>query len=98
MSVFPRTNVGGISVSRMIIGTNWFLGYTHCTRAKSVSTDRMVTNVDSIADIIEAFFQSGVDTITGSTISTKAVIKIINAALEDVGPAVEAYVAEESKR
>jgi electron transport complex protein RnfG len=42
--------------------------------------------------------ESGVDTITGSTISTKAVIKIINAALDDVGPAVEAYAAEESKR
>jgi len=42
--------------------------------------------------------ESGVDTITGSTISTKAVIKIINAALEDLGPAVEAYPAGEAKR
>jgi electron transport complex protein RnfG len=41
---------------------------------------------------------SGVDTITGSTISTKAVVKIINAALEDLGPAVEAYAAGEAKR
>ncbi|MHC5030846.1 MAG: FMN-binding protein [Planctomycetota bacterium] len=35
--------------------------------------------------------ESGVDTITGSTISTKAVIKIINGALEEWGPVVEAY-------
>ena len=34
MSDFPRTMVGGISTSRMIIGTNWFLGYTHCTAGK----------------------------------------------------------------
>jgi hypothetical protein len=60
---FPRTIVGSISVSRMIIGTNWFLGYTHCTAAKSISTERMVTNISAIADIIEVFFRRGVDTI-----------------------------------
>jgi len=47
----------------MIIGTNWFLGYTHCTGAKSKSVERMVTNPKSIADIIEVFFKAGVDTI-----------------------------------
>lgn len=63
MSVFPRTEVGGVSVSRMIIGTNWFLGYTHCTAGKSRSTERMVTNPGSIAEIIEVFLKAGVDTI-----------------------------------
>jgi hypothetical protein len=47
----------------MIIGTNWFLGYTHCTAGKSRSVERMVTNVQSIAEIIEVFFKAGVDTI-----------------------------------
>jgi hypothetical protein len=55
--------VGGISTSRMIIGTNWFLGYTHCTAAKSRSVERLVTNIDTVADIIEVFFRNGVDTI-----------------------------------
>lgn len=63
MADFPRTEIGGISVSRMIIGTNWFLGYTHCTHGKSVSVERMVTNTRSIADIIEVFLRAGVDTI-----------------------------------
>lgn len=63
MNSFPRTLVGGISVSRLIIGTNWFLGYTHCTDAKSRSTARLVTRAGSIADIIEAFAKRGVDTI-----------------------------------
>jgi len=63
MSAFPRTDIGDISVSRMIIGTNWFLGYTHCTTAKSKSTERMVTNAESIANIIEVFLKAGVDTI-----------------------------------
>ncbi len=63
MSEFPRTNVGGVSVSRMIIGTNWFLGYTHCTWSKSRSVERIVTNSQSIADIIAVFLRAGVDTI-----------------------------------
>jgi len=47
----------------MIIGTNWFLGYTHCTPGKTRAVERMVTNTKSIADIIEVFLKNGVDTI-----------------------------------
>jgi hypothetical protein len=61
--LFPRTTVGGLSVSRLIIGTNWFLGYTHCTGAKSRSVERLVTTRDKVADIIEVFLKRGVDTI-----------------------------------
>jgi hypothetical protein len=60
---FPRTTVGGVSLSRMIIGTNWFLGYCHSTAGKSRFMTRIVTNRDSIADIIETFVGYGVDTI-----------------------------------
>src|SRR5512140_108856 len=63
MSSFPRTMVGGLSTSRMIIGTNWFLGYTHCTSGKSRSVERLVTETNTIASIIEVFFRAGVDTI-----------------------------------
>jgi len=62
-SDFPRADIGGVSVSRLVIGTNWFLGYTHCTRAKSRSTERLVTDRDSIAEIITVFLKAGVDTI-----------------------------------
>ena len=60
---FPRADIGGVSVSRLVIGTNWFLGYTHCTRAKSRSTERLVTDRGSIAEIIAVFLKAGVDTI-----------------------------------
>ena len=63
MSDFPRTTVGGLSVSRMIIGTNWFLGYTHCTNAKTRVVERLVMNPKTIADTIEVFLRAGVDTI-----------------------------------
>jgi hypothetical protein len=63
MSTFPRTEVGGLSVSRMIVGTNWFLGYTHSTPGQSRWVNRLVTNRKAIADIIEVFLKGGVDTI-----------------------------------
>jgi len=47
----------------MIVGTNWFLGYTHSTPGQSRWVNRLVTNPKSIADIIEVFLKNGVDTI-----------------------------------
>jgi len=63
ITAFPRTTIGGISASRMIIGTNWFLGYTHSTSAQSRAMARLVTNPHSIAEIIATFLVNGVDTI-----------------------------------
>ncbi len=62
MSDFPRTTVDGVSLSRMIIGTNWFLGYSHTSAAK----DRWIKarhDVASIADIMEVFVREGIDAV-----------------------------------
>ena len=64
MDGFPRTVVGGVSVSRMIIGTNWFLGFSHTTRAKDAYIrDHM--DRKKIAEIIGVFLDAGVDTLLG---------------------------------
>ena len=34
MTEFPRTTVGDVSLPRLLIGTNWFLGYSHTSLAK----------------------------------------------------------------
>jgi len=60
---FPRTTVAGVSLSRMIIGTNWILGYSHTTAAADESIKSRNCGTDAIADILEAFLESGVDTI-----------------------------------
>ena len=64
MKEFPRTTVGGVSVSRLIIGTNWFLGYSHTSAAK----DRFIKSYQTrerIAEILAVFLEHGVDTIMG---------------------------------
>ena len=65
MNKFPRTTVGGVSVSRLIIGTNWFLGWSHCTKAKDDYIKENIADRKKIADILEVFFRNGVDTIMG---------------------------------
>ena len=65
MSGFPRTVVGGLSLSRMIIGTNWFLGFSHTTPAKDDYIREHVMDRKKIADILEVFLREGVDTIMG---------------------------------
>jgi len=61
MSEFPRTVVGGVSLSRLIVGTNWFLGYSHTSAAK----DRFLKQYQTarrMADVMEVFLAAGVDT------------------------------------
>ena len=64
MSPFPRTDVEGLSLSRMIIGTNWFFGWSHTSRAKDVQIKSTMTT-DKIASVIEVFLDAGVDTMMG---------------------------------
>jgi hypothetical protein len=64
MHEFPRTTVGGVSISRLIIGTNWFLGYSH----SSVAKDKFITNFQTrnkIADTLEVFLEYGIDSVMG---------------------------------
>ena len=65
MAAFPRTTVGGLSLSRMIVGTNWFLGFSHTTAAKDAFIKEHIAHRKTVADIIEIFFKHGVDTIMG---------------------------------
>ena len=62
---FPRTTVGGVSVSRMIIGTNWMLGWSHTSPAADKLITRRNSTAEAIADILEVYLRAGVDTIMG---------------------------------
>jgi len=49
----------------MIVGTNWFLGFSHCTAAKDILIKESVANRKSIADILEVFFNAGINAVMG---------------------------------
>jgi hypothetical protein len=61
---FPRTLVGGVSLPRLIIGTNWFLGYSHTSLAK----DRFIKDYQTrerIASILNVFLEQDIDAVMG---------------------------------
>jgi hypothetical protein len=64
MDKFPRTMISDISVSRMIIGTNWFLGFSHTSVAKD-SFIKSYQDTKKVADILETFLDHGIDTVMG---------------------------------
>lgn len=82
-SSFPRTNVGGLSVSRMIIGTNWFLGFSHTSKA---SNEFIKAHMDraKIAGVIEVFFRAGVNAIMG-WLTTPVMVEAIKDAEDRTG-------------
>lgn len=62
--MFPRTQIENLSVSRLIVGTNWLLGYSHTSKAQDRHIVETVTS-DDIADILETAVAAGVDTFYG---------------------------------
>ncbi|NMB46589.1 MAG: hypothetical protein GX998_09300 [Firmicutes bacterium] len=85
MTKFPRTTVGGLSVSRMIIGTNWFCGFSHQTPARDTYIKENILDRKVIADILEVFFRSGVDTIMGILADFPVLIDAIKEAEDRTG-------------
>jgi hypothetical protein len=62
MNEFPRTIVGGVSLPRLIAGTNWFLGYSHTSLAK----DKFIKDYQDrarIAAVLTVFLEHGVDAV-----------------------------------
>jgi hypothetical protein len=55
MIQFPRTKIEGLSVSRLMIGTNWFLGYSHTSKAKDRDIVETMT-ANRIADIVDVLY------------------------------------------
>ena len=64
MTEFPRTMVGGVSLPRLIIGSNWFLGYSHTSVAKD-NFIKTYQDRDSVAEILSVFLEYGVDAVMG---------------------------------
>lgn len=82
---FPRTEVAGVSLSRMIIGTNWLLGWSHTGPA----ADRMIRNrypsPESMFPVLEAYLQYGVDTLMGPLSQNLHMVDAVRYAEEKTG-------------
>ncbi|MCL2273222.1 MAG: hypothetical protein FWC19_10520 [Treponema sp.] len=58
---FPRTTVAGISLPRMLIGTNWIFGWSHRGHAADTFINEQHSAVDATLRVVSAFTEYGID-------------------------------------
>jgi len=84
-NTFPRTTVAGVSLSRMIIGTNWILGWSH----RSPAADRQIKNRfpggKEVYPLLKTFLDEGVDTIMGPLQQERVMQEAVREAQERSG-------------
>lgn len=60
---FPRTQVENVSLSRMLIGTNWLLGWSHTSASADEMIKRRYDSAEAFKPVLEAYLRHGVDSI-----------------------------------
>ncbi len=83
--LFPRTLVGGISLPRMIIGSNWLLGYSHTSAAADAQIRRRFASGEAVAEVLEAYLAHGVDALMAPLAGNEALLSGIRLAQERTG-------------
>ena len=83
--LFPRTEVAGVSLSRMIIGTNWMLGWSHRTPAQDHQIKRKFSDGEKALPMLQTFLNHGVDTIMGPLQQEKVMQEAVQLAQEKTG-------------
>ncbi len=83
--LFPRTTVAGQSLSRMIIGTNWMLGWSHRTPAADAQIKARFPDGESAFPMLKTFLDNGVDTIMGMMQQCKVMQEAVYLAQERTG-------------
>jgi hypothetical protein len=103
---FPRTTVGGVSLSRLIIGTNWILGYSHTGAPADALIKSTHSTPEATAAVFETFLAHGVDTVMGPFTNNQHLIKAVKLAEDCTGkklivvdtPAVNVNDSAEARR
>ena len=61
--LFPRTTVGGVDLPRMLMGTNWLLGWSHTSAAADRAIKEKYARPEDFYPVFEAYLQYGIDAI-----------------------------------
>lgn len=62
---FPRTEVAGISLPRMLMGTNWMLGWSHTSASADARIKQKFNSPEAFFPMFEAFLQYDINCLMG---------------------------------
>lgn len=82
---FPRTMVGGVSLSRMIVGTNWVAGYSHRTPSADNMIKAKYPTPESMQPMLRTFLKYGIDTVMAPYDQAPHIHKAVQMASENAG-------------
>ena len=82
---FPRTTVAGISLPRLLIGSNWIFGYSHTSKAADTYIRNQHSTVDATVSVLNAFMQYGIDAWMGPFSSHQIALDKIRAVQDKIG-------------
>lgn len=86
--LFPRTMVAGVSLPRMIIGTNWLAGWSHRTVAADNRIKHHHRSPESIIPLLETFARNGVDAVMAPFERVPAITQAVLEAEQRLGKAL----------
>lgn len=85
MASFPRTMVGGVSLPRLLIGTNWLLGYSHTTSSADALIHERYADPERIADILEAYLTYDIDALMAPIVGNTTLLEGVKIAEDRTG-------------
>jgi hypothetical protein len=85
---FPRTEVAGVSLPRMLIGTNHINGFGHKTAAQDRHIIETNKNRKAVSNIVQAFLEYDINAIMGSFLGNDEVLAGIYDAEDKTGKKV----------
>ncbi len=85
MQKFPRTEVAGVSLPRMLMGTNWILGFSHTSSAADKMINSRNRNREAICEIASTFLSRGIDACMAPFTDNPVLVDGIHAAEDMMG-------------
>ena len=85
MTTFPRTNVAGISLPRMLIGSNWVLGYSHTSKSADMMIKKRYHSKEEVAELMEAYLRYDIDAIMAPFSGNEVLLDGIHLAQDNTG-------------
>lgn len=83
--MFPRTTVGGVSMPRILMGTNWLLGWSHTSAAADQGIREKYAKPEDFYPVISAYLDYGIDAIMGPVSTNQPALDAIRYAEEKSG-------------